>query len=181
MLVIPSEVHLMPEGHTTLNLDQGFCASLFSARQPDDESLCVAMQNLDSPGVHAIATEARLLDINASLPLRLDLSLKGVRLVSLSNVVANHAGVIRANATALPELSASALSQLPDDVCNTLYRLYQQYLEPEAPEDPRYYKDKRWAVYRWLEILPLSNVEKQYLLSPDNQHALVDKLTALLG
>lgn len=168
LAVFPIPVYLLPEGSTKLRIfepryirmvkecvgEQGFALSL---SQPS---------NVDTPSPWAAWVE--ITDFDSLDNGLLGITIRAKSLVSLSNIVTEPDGLLKANISPLAHWASLDRPDIDIELQNELKRFLDKNHELSSLYPKKNYSDPIWVCSRWLEILPLNYQSRQQCIAPDS-------------
>ena len=184
--LFPLSAHIFPGGKLSLRIFEPRYIRMVkeSCQKGTGFGICMFNNKGDqtlNQHIFPIGTFVELVDFETLSDGLLGITVKGKSLFYVSNIDTQNDGLRVGECEFIPSLTLPLQGELTTNMAQRLRDLHQKYPEVGQCYDEVKYEEPLWVLYRWLELLPLSAVEKQELIHPDNVHQAFDYLKGIVS
>ncbi len=171
--LFPLPICLLPGGMTQLRIFEPRYQRLVAESMRSGSGFGMCMLSDDQKDILPIGTLARIEDFETLDDGLLGIKVRGEHRFVINSMETEFDGLRQGKITLLPDWPSAQLERhdaLIGDTLRTLLEQHPQHLDQYGEED---FADSSWLCQRWLEIIPVSAMDKQACIrSPDHTKAL---------
>ncbi|WP_108651212.1 LON peptidase substrate-binding domain-containing protein [Dongshaea marina] len=180
--------HLLPGGILPLRLSDPVQVELCKAALTQDGLIALGFideqqkrSNLTPDSMHGIGTRAEIIDFFLTPDQTLSITVKGIDRFKFKQVREARDGLEWADIDPLPNWQDQLLDGEEQVLASMLEDIYLSYPELSELHPQKALDDAAWISQRWLELLPISDSEKQMLLEHSSCTPVVAYLQQMLS
>ncbi|GAA4898758.1 LON peptidase substrate-binding domain-containing protein [Ferrimonas pelagia] len=155
----------------SFNADTGFAICLLddavTARQP--------------AAIYPLATRVRIVDFTALEDGLLGITVEGLERLEVHQTATESDGLRLGTARALTHWPPQPLDEQQQRVAQQLSAAFDDYPELATLYPSPQWADASWVAQRWLELLPLTNEEKQRLTQKSGPNPTLTRIAAMMA
>ncbi|MFM2590798.1 LON peptidase substrate-binding domain-containing protein [Vibrio sp. TBV020] len=161
VMLFPLSSMVLPEGKMRLRIFEPRYKRLVSNAMKRDGTfgVCLFDRNNQSKPLSTVGTLAKIIDFDLLEDGLLGISITGLSKFKIENVRVEHDGLRFARVETLPCWEVENLEETDESLSRDLVRVYQQFPDVGAMYEQKFFDDAAWVSQRWLELLPVSNVQ----------------------
>lgn len=183
LALFPLSAHLLPGGIMPLRIFEPRYQRMIAEVRQREFALC--MLDLRQPealrNMYPIATRVKIIDFDLLPDGLLGITVLGVDRVQITDLWQEDDGLRVGEVAPLPQWQSSRLNAEQHPLARALQDVFNDYPEYAALYQRPDWDDASWVVQRWLEVLPIPVVQKQWLVAAKDNRRALSLLSGLLS